>query len=221
MAQAYPAEMIQRAKELWLASPSASFDAVAKALNTEFGARITRKTIHQWSEFYGWSRSDDTALTAKPPVEVQKAGPTSLTAQRHLVPPLNDEEYNWERKRVLFLAKLAGVAETCLDIQEGGELRFRDDDSRLRTGMAAVELLGKINSGKFEPPEQGDKVPQLDESKVNAIINFFVVQGAPEPKLGPVINITQEDDGANRNGQGAGTDETSRVPLLDRARDND
>ena len=212
--------MIQRAKDLWLASPSASFDAVTKALNAEFGSKITRKTVHQWSQFYGWSRPDDTAQTATPPAVVPGAGPISKT-QGVTVPRLSDEEYEWESIRMRFLAKLAGVAETCLDLQEGGELRFRDDDSRLRTGMAAVELLGKINSGKFEPTEQGDKVPQLDPGKVNAIINFFMVNGTPEPRMGTVINISKEDDGANSNGQRTIPDEESGLPLLDRARDND
>jgi hypothetical protein len=238
MAQPYPPNVISRAKELWSdVGSKPTFDSVAKALKKEFGLpRLTRKTVHEWCIHYGWTQPTDTALTTTPPVVVQMVAPAPPLAREELGLPTDDdlEDFDWERKRLEFLAKLAGVADACLALEqeidkETGKptgkvvMRFRDDDSKFKVGMAAVELMGKINSGRFDPPEAGDKVPQLKPGDVKAVIAFFVSQSAPEPKFGPVITIrpAEEDTDADSDGQATRGNETRRLQISDRERDLD
>lgn len=195
MAQAYPPRIITRAKELWETvvpnTTPLSFEAVAKTLRTEFGIGITKKTTAEWCETYGWKRS--TSLPAVPPPPAVQGTAPVLLAQ----PGSEPSDFSWERQKAMFLARLAGVADNCLavvvdPVTGQPAMVFRDDDSKLKVGMAAVELIGKINSGKLDPPQDGDVVPQLDEEKVQTIIAFFLQKSAPRPKLGPVIDVTPE-----------------------------
>jgi hypothetical protein len=97
-----------------------------------------------------------------------------------------DLEWEWENRRLKFLAKLAGIADSCLEVvRKDGEAEmnfiFKDAKDKFTVGMAAVELIGKINSGKFDPPSEGDRIPQLSPRQLNQMFNFYFVKGSPEP----------------------------------------
>jgi hypothetical protein len=229
LAQAYPPAVLNRAKELWIRvvpnTQPLSTEAVAKIIRQEFGVSLTKKTVAEWIRAYGWTRSDDVAVTVMPPTAPQV--PTLVSAQQGSEPH-SEEEIDWEYQRARFLAKLAGVAEQCLaiviDPADGlPKLAFRDDDSRFKTGMAAVELMGKINSGKFDPPEDGDKVPMLKPEDVKAVVAFFIKGGSPEPKLRSVIDMSAipVEDSGDSDGQNTRGSQTRRLSAPDRERDKD
>ena len=179
----YPVKIVNRAKEIWLAydpetGEQRSFDFVAKAVNAEFGTRLPKKTIHQWSQDFGWAQT---------PAELQ---PSSAVALTPAVNQQTDEEieWNWQKKKILFLAELAGIAEECFAVlrtKDGQtQLAFRDAESAAKTGLACLETVGKLNSGKYDIAEEGDHLPRLDERDVKVIINFFITKGAsPMPDI--------------------------------------
>lgn len=210
MAQAYPPAVLARAKELWTRvipnTMPLSTEAVAKVIRTEFGVSLTKKTVGDWVRTYGWSRSEELAVAVMPPTVPQRV-PASGMALQGPEPPT---DLDWEKQKLRFLGMLAGVAENCLAIEVDADgkpkLMFRDDDSRIKVGMAAVEVIGKINSGKFDPPEAGDRLPQLRPEDVQAVVAFFLKKGSPEPRFrGRILDATfTEVESGSSDGQDEG-----------------
>ncbi len=189
----YPIAVVNRAKEIWLAGQGGMplpFADVAKRLNTELNLQITRKCITEWSKRFAWADSPELADSAPPP-----AGPASApggvgSAPAPPVEPAEDgelEPWEWEEQKLKFLGKLAGIAGDCLAVGTGPDGQpaylFKDTEARIKTGLAAVEMIGKINSGKFDRQEKDDVLPALTKSQLGQMFSFFFVQGSPEPRI--------------------------------------
>lgn len=194
----YPPQVLVRSKELWLGhnddGQPRSFEDVAKLVNQEFKTRIPKKTLHEWSVTYGWTR----ASTA--PATTQAGGPLYVTSSqsRELAGAGEPESFDWLTKKAHFLREIAGLTEDMLaairDQTGAGTLMFRDGESATKTVLALLEAQGKILSGKYDAPEAGDMLPKLDDDKVRVIMMFFESKGQlPMPDLRPgSIDVVSE-----------------------------
>lgn len=160
-----------------------TFAAVAKHVNREFNVAVTRQVIQQWSKQYAWSQTAK-ASAGGVAVVVRDVVPATPREQT----PTEDVDWDWETKKARFLSMITGMAEDVLAPVVGPAgtptLMFRDDADRLKAGLALVEMVGKLNSGKFDPPEQGDQLPKLTPELRNSVVNFFITQGrTPMPRV--------------------------------------
>jgi hypothetical protein len=198
----YPVKVINDAREMYLTpvvgkkNPWMTFDAIAKAINIKHKIMVPRQTVHAWVKQYKWTRPESTTDVSVSVATAPQPSVPQQTQSRELTP---SGDWDWELRKGKFLANLAGLAETCLAVDTNGTLIFRDDESRIKTGIAAVEMIGKIQAGKFDKAERGDMVPSLSKDDLKAVLMFFTDPAAETPKLaagpGDVIDVDAEEAG--------------------------
>jgi hypothetical protein len=197
MSVEYPAAIINKARELYLTPvegakrPWRSYEVVARLINGEFNTSVPKKTIFEWARQYGWVRPDQGGVsTATPDLPaLTPADPAVRNAKSAVVASVQHGQvaltgdWDWEHRKAVFLANLSGIAETCIATDPNGILVFKDHESQIKTGLAAIEMIGKLQSGKFDKTEKGDFIPVLNESEIKAALLFFTDPSAPTPRI--------------------------------------
>lgn len=196
----YSAQVVRRAMELWRYPDASSgrhlsFAQVSAQLYAEMNITVGKSTIQEWQKAQKWEKS------SLP--QIVEGGEHAAEPRGLKLPPrVSEEDWDWEVKKRKFLMKLCGIAEDCFTVvRQAGDmqLQFKDADSALKAGFAAVELIGKINSGKFEEAEAGDKIPAMSAAQVGQLIEYFVNKG-PAPKFlseAPTLETVMEETNAD------------------------